>query len=151
MGMIKHLMVSRVAVATAAVVVLAACQRAVNVGSGTGTGPAAAAANPNALPADITPAMLAMGDSLFNNGSCMRCHGRAGVGAQNAPNLTDAQWLQISGTFDEIVKVITNGVPATAIKDTTHRRAMNPRGGPMNLTDPQVRAVAAYVFRLSHK
>jgi mono/diheme cytochrome c family protein len=131
---------------------VAGCHRAVSVGSGAAPTPAGAArsTNVNALPADITPAMLALGDSLFNNGSCQRCHGKGGVGAQNAPNLTDSQWLQITGKYDEIVKVITDGVPRTAIKDSTHQRAMNPRGGPMNLTDPQIRAIAAYVFRLSH-
>ena len=134
----------------AALTMLAGCHRSVVVGS-PGSGPTTATApNPNALPADVTPAMLAMGDSLFNNGSCQRCHGKGGVGAQNAPNLTDAEWLQISGKFDEIVKTITEGVPRASIKDASHRFQMNPRGGPMNLTDQQIRAVAAYVFRLSH-
>lgn len=146
--MTKRPFVSRAAF-VAALALLVGCHRSVTVGSSAGPGPAAAP-NPNALPSDITPAMLTVGDSLFNNGSCQRCHGKGGVGAQNAPNLTDGEWLQISGKYDEIVKVITEGVPRTSIKDATHRFPMNPRGGPMNLTDPQIRAVAAYVFRLSH-
>ena len=147
--MTKNALVTRLAVA-AVLALVAGCHRAVSVGSSAAPTPAGAARNANALPADITPAMLAIGDSLFNNGSCQRCHGKGGVGAQNAPNLTDSQWLQITGKYDEIVKVITDGVPRTAIKDSTHTRPMNPRGGPMNLTDPQIRAIAAYVFRLSH-
>lgn len=105
-----------------------------------------------ARPAAVTAAAIAMGDSLFNNGSCQRCHGKGGVGAANAPALNDMQWLQLkSGSFDEIVKIIVDGVPATAIKDSTHRFAMRARGGPMNLTDEQVQSVAAYVYSLSHK
>ena len=104
------------------------------------------------MPADVTPANIALGDSLFNNGGCVRCHGRAGVGATNAPALNDSQWLQLkAGSYDEIVGVITTGVPAAAIKDSTHKFPMNARGGRMNLTDPQVKAVAAYVYSLSHK
>ena len=103
------------------------------------------------MPAGVTAQMITLGDSLFNNGACQRCHGKLGVGAANGPALNDATWLQISGSYDEIVKVITTGVPRAAIKDSTHRFQMNPRGGPMNLTDDQVKAVAAYVYSLSHK
>ena len=148
--MTKNPLVARLVVA-AAVTLLAGCHRSVSVGSSAAPTPAGAARNANALPSDITPSMLALGDSLFNNGSCQRCHGKGGVGAQNAPNLTDAEWVQITGKYDEIVKVITDGVPRTAIKDASHRFQMNPRGGPMNLTDPQIRAIAGYVFRLSHR
>ena len=54
-------------------------------------------------------------------------------------------WLHSAGKFDELVATITNGVPRTALKDQTRRFPMNPRGGPMNLNDDQVQAVAAYV------
>jgi cytochrome c5 len=129
---------------------IAGCHRATTAAS-PGGGPMAAAASTNRMPAGVTPAMITLGDSLFNNGSCARCHGKAGVGGTNAPNLTDSQWLQISGSYDEIVKIVTDGVPRAAIKDSTHQRAMNPRGGPMQLDDAKVRAVAAYVYSLSHK
>ncbi len=103
-------------------------------------------------PAQVTPVNVALGDSLFNNGNCQRCHGKGGIGAQNAPTLDGKQWLQLkTGSYDEIVKIITEGVPQAAIKDPSHRFAMRPRGGNMNLTDPQVQAVAAYVWRLTHK
>lgn len=103
-------------------------------------------------PAQVTPVNVALGDSLFNNGNCQRCHGKGGVGAQNAPALDGKKWLQLkTGSFDEIVKIITDGVPQAAIKDPTHRFAMRGRGGNMNLTDPQVQAVAAYVWTLTHK
>lgn len=103
-------------------------------------------------PALVTAANVALGDSLFNNGSCQRCHGKGGIGAANAPVLDGKKWVQLkTGSYDEIVKIITEGVPQAAIKDPKHRFNMRARGGPMNLTDPQVKAVAAYVWTLTHK
>ncbi|MBL0170609.1 MAG: cytochrome c [Gemmatimonadaceae bacterium] len=105
-----------------------------------------------AKPAAVTPANIAMGDSIFNNGSCQRCHGKGGIGAPNGPTLDGKKWLQLTtGSFDEIVGIITTGVPAEKIKDPTHKNPMRARGGPMNLTDPQVQALAAYVYTLTHK
>ncbi len=102
----------------------------------------------NALPSDVTPAMIALGDSLFNAGSCQRCHGAKGVGANNGPSLVSDEWLHVDGSYNRLVSLITTGVPRDSLKVTT-RRPMNPRGGPMNLTDDQVRAVASYVFTIS--
>lgn len=117
----------------------------------TGSGANARAATP-VKPAAVTAANIVLGDSLFNNGSCQRCHGKGGVGAPNAPMLDGAKWVQLkTGSFDEIVAIITNGVPAEAIKDPSRKFPMRARGGPMNLTDPQVQAVAAYVYTLTHK
>lgn len=106
----------------------------------------------NARPSQATPTNVALGDSLFNAGGCGRCHGQKGVGAQNGPALDGMHWLQLkSGTYDEIHQLIVTGVPATAIKDPAHKNPMPARGGRMNLTDPQIDAVAAYVWTLSHK
>lgn len=101
-----------------------------------------------AYPPGITAALVARGDSLFNNGSCVRCHGARGIGGQNGPSLVNGPWLHHRGTPDEIAATIATGVPRTALKDAS-RRPMNPRGGPMNLTDEQVKAVAAYVWSIS--
>jgi mono/diheme cytochrome c family protein len=137
-------------VAAAAVVALAACHHGA---AATGAAPASGAAmKAPAKPAAVTAANIALGDSLFNNGACQRCHGKGGVGAANAPALDGKKWVQLqTGSFEEIVQVITLGVPQTAIKDPSHRFAMRSRGGPMNLTDPQIQALAAYVWTLSHK
>lgn len=127
---------------------LSACKRATSPAVGGG----AMAQRAPALPAAVTPANVTLGDSLFNSGGCQRCHGRGGVGAQNGPVLDGAKWVQLTtGSFDEIVALITTGVPATAIKDATRRQPMPARGGRMNLTDPQIQAVAAYVYTLTHK
>lgn len=121
---------------------LAACAKA----SGT-----AAAAQPSGpvMPAGVTPASIAMGDSIFHSGGCQRCHGQKGVGAQNGPSLVAGPWLHSTGKYEEIVATITTGVPRTALKDQARRFPMNPRGGPMNLNDDQVKAVAAYVYSIS--
>jgi mono/diheme cytochrome c family protein len=90
-----------------------------------------------------------MGDSIFNTGACQRCHGLKAVGAQNGPSLVAGPWLHSTGKFEEIAAVITTGVARTALNDQTRRFPMNPRGGPMNLSDDQVNAVAAYVYSIS--
>lgn len=112
---------------------------------------AASAPAPSAptTPAGVTPASIAMGDSIYHSGGCQRCHGQKGVGATNGPSLVAGPWIHSTGKFEEIVATITTGVPRTSVKDATRRFPMNPRGGPMNLTDEQVTAVAAYVWSIS--
>ncbi len=139
------------AVATA-LLVLTACHTSKPATGATPARATAVAARAPARPADVTPANVAMGDSIFNNGSCQNCHGKLGVGGVRAPALDGKKWLQLkTGSYDEIVAIITTGVPAAAIKDTTHKNPMNPRGGRANLTDPQIKAVASYVWTLTHK
>ena len=95
--------------------------------------------------------MVTLGDSLFNNASCQRCHGRGAIGGGNAPSLIRTAWDHGSGSYDDIVKTITNGVPQVEITDPTHRFNMRARGGVQPLlTDDEVKAVAAYVWSLSH-
>ena len=98
-------------------------------------------------PAGVTPAAIALGDSLFHSaGNCYACHG---VNAQGAvgPNLTDAEWIHSDGSYDAIVKQITTGVTA---EESKSKIPMPPKGG-SSITDDQVKAVAAYVYSLSHK
>jgi len=132
--------------AALSLLLLAAACRSSGAGAGTG-----AAAKP-AVPAEVTAARVALGDSLFNNGGCMRCHGAKGIGAQNGPALNDSQWDQLTtGSYEEIRALIVSGVPKDKIKVTTRPNAMGARGGRMNLNDEQISAVAAYVWTLSHK
>jgi cytochrome c5 len=116
--------------------------------------PAGGAANraANAAPSAVTPASIALGDSIFHARGCRNCHGADAKGRQNGPDLTSGHFVQMNGSYDDMVRVITNGVPVTAIKDTAHKRAMPARGGPpAPLTDDQVKAVAAFVWSLNHK
>jgi mono/diheme cytochrome c family protein len=115
-----------------------------------------AAAKPAAKPAAggaggaQSPQQVALGDSIFHGqvagGTCTACHGQDAKGTAVAPNLTDAQWINGDGSYDFIVKTVTNGVP----QPKEHPAPMPPKGG-AQLSDDQVKAVAAYVFSLSHK
>ncbi len=131
-------------------IVFAACSRASGDTAGMAAPNAAAARGP-VVPAGVTPALIAIGDSLFNtnNAPCQRCHGQKAVGGNNGPSLVTGPWVHSSGTYEQIVATITTGVPRASIKDVTRRFPMNPRGGPMNLTDDQVKAIAAYVWSIS--
>jgi cytochrome c5 len=116
------------------------------------SGGAAARAATSATPAEVTPASIALGDSIFHARGCRNCHGPDAKGRQNGPDLTAGKFLQVNGSYNDFVRVITEGVPVTAIKDTSHKRAMPARGGaPTPLTDDQIKAVAAFVWSLNHK
>lgn len=101
-------------------------------------------------PATITPAMLALGDSLFHGligaTSCQACHGADGAQATVAPNLTDAEWLHSDGSWEAIFNTVKSGV----MTPKQFASVMPPWGG-VPMTDEQTRAVAAYVYKLSHK
>ena len=75
---------------------------------------------------------------------CVACHGPGGSGSAAGPVLADQEWLNISGSYDEIVAVITNGVPNPA----QFPAPMPPLGGG-SFTPEQVRELAAYVLALS--
>jgi mono/diheme cytochrome c family protein len=98
-------------------------------------------------PAGVTPALIAQGDSIFHSkGNCYACHGANAEGTVG-PNLTDAEWLHSDGSYDAIVKQVMTGVPKEESKSGI---VMPPRGG-STITDDEVKAVAAYVYSLSHK
>ena len=98
----------------------------------------------------VTPELVALGDKIFRGqeagGTCATCHGQDAKGTPLAPDLTDSQWLNGDGSLEFIVKAVTSGVP----KPKQHPAPMPPMGG-ASLTPEQVRAVAAYVYSLSHK
>jgi mono/diheme cytochrome c family protein len=101
-------------------------------------------------PASITDAELALGDSVFHGligaTSCQSCHGADGAQGTVAPNLTDAEWLHGDGSFEAIHKTIETGV----MTPKQYSSIMPPYGG-APLDAAKHRAVAAYVYRLSHK
>ncbi len=120
---------------------------------------AKAAAKPAAKPAapaaaaaggGPTPQQIALGDSIFHGqvagGTCTACHGQDAKGTAVAPDLTDQQWINGDGSYNFIVHTVTTGVP----QPKQHPAPMPPKGG-ATLSDDQVKAVAAYVFSLSHK
>lgn len=98
-------------------------------------------------PAGITPELIAQGDKVFHGpGNCYACHGTNAQGAVG-PNLTDAEWLHSKGSFEEIVAQVTNGVP----KEESKTGIPMPAKGGGSISDDDVKAVAAYVYSLSHK
>lgn len=123
-------------------------------GGPAGAGPAAASAP--AMPAGVTAQLIAQGDSIYNSPtpqgqpmSCVRCHGPKGDGGQNGPSLTTGPWLHGGRDPANLARIITNGMPRDSIA-ATRRFAMNARGGQQaNLSDAQIRAVAAYVWSIS--
>jgi mono/diheme cytochrome c family protein len=98
-------------------------------------------------PAGITPELIAQGDKVFHGaGNCYACHGTNAEGTVG-PNLTDAEWIHSKGTFEEIVAQITHGVSTEESKSGI---PMPPKGGG-TISDDDIKAVAAYVYSLSHK
>lgn len=98
----------------------------------------------------VTLPMIQLGDSIFHgkaaNGICFTCHGPTAKGIPGlGPNLTDQKWLHGDGSFTFIVGLVTKGVP----KPKEAGAPMLPKGG-AKLSAPQIRAVAAYVFSISH-
>ena len=107
----------------------------------------AAAQEKAAAPAAVTPAAIAKGDTIYHKaGLCYACHGSNAEGAVG-PNLTDAEWLHGDGSYDMIVATVTSGVPADKAKKGI---PMPPKGG-SSITEEEIKAVAAYVYSLSHK
>jgi mono/diheme cytochrome c family protein len=98
-------------------------------------------------PAGATPELIAQGDKIFHGpGNCYACHGSNGEGLVG-PSLTDAEWIHSKGTLEEIAAQVTHGVTKEESKSGI---PMPPKGGG-TLSDDDVKAVAAYVYSLSHK
>lgn len=109
-----------------------------------------AAVNPATLdPATITQAELALGDSVFHGligaTSCQACHAAKGAGGPAAPSLADTAWLHNDGSYGAIYAQIESGVMAPK-----QFSSMMPPFGGTPLTPERHRAVAAYVYSLSH-
>ena len=97
----------------------------------------------------VTPAMIALGDSVYHGqvagATCAGCHGTNAKGTPLAPDLTDSKWIWGDGSLASITKTIREGVPAPK----QHTGVMPPMGG-AQLTPAQLAAVGAYVYSLSH-
>lgn len=98
------------------------------------------------LPAGVTAALIASGDTVFHDNSCIACHGPDAAGTSVGPNLTDATWLNGDGSIGAITKIIEEGVD-----DPKEFRSPMPAMGGADLSVDQLKAVAAYVWSISHK
>jgi mono/diheme cytochrome c family protein len=100
---------------------------------------------PGQLPQGVTAAQGGQGRGLYRS-ACVMCHGEAGQGTQLGPSLVDDQWSQGTGSYEEIIRVVTDGAPATEEFGVP----MPPKGNG-KFTDEQIRAVSAYTFSLARR
>ena len=97
--------------------------------------------------AAVTPELIAQGEKIYQGaGLCYACHGSNAQGAVG-PNLADSEWIHSKGSFEDIVEQVTKGVPKEESKTGV---PMPPKGG-SSISEQEIRAVAAYVYSLSHK
>jgi mono/diheme cytochrome c family protein len=100
---------------------------------------------PVQLPEGVTGEMVAQGEQLFGStGNCFTCHAADGSGTPLAPAVNDANWIHIDGSFESLVQIIAGGVPVPA----QYPAVMPPRGG-AQITEEQVRQIAAYLYSIS--
>lgn len=106
-----------------------------------------AQANPEPRPAGVTDSAIVWGKALFHgSANCAACHGVEGSGTSDGPALTGALWLHGPGTYEWLADQIRRGIPAHG---SLSGLAMPMRGWSM-MNDDDVRAVAAYVWSITH-
>ncbi|HEU5169021.1 MAG TPA: cytochrome c [Gemmatimonadales bacterium] len=95
----------------------------------------------------MTDSAITWGRQLFHgSANCASCHGDDAQGTDDGPALTGALWLHGPGTYDWLVEQINRGLPA---HETWTRKPMPMRGWSA-MPDADVRAVAAYVWAITH-
>ena len=113
------------------------------------TGGVMAAGKSGVLPAGITAAQVALGRAIYQGqakgGTCAGCHGSDGRGSMAGGSLTGPDFAWSDGSVDGLAATITKGVE----KARKVSGAMPALGGSA-LTPEDVKAVAAYVWTLSH-
>ena len=111
------------------------------------SGLASAQAAPRPRPEGVTDSSIAWGRQLFHgSANCASCHGPQARGTDEGPALSGALWLHGPGTYEWLVEQITEGISA---HHTWTGKPMPMRGW-SNMPDEDVRAVAAYVWSITH-
>lgn len=150
--MLKHPRRARRLTASAAIglmLALASCATPETPGMATAAKPIEAAPAPTAsaaLPSGVTAALIASGDAVFHGSSCIACHGEDAKGTAVGPNLADATWLTGDGSLAAITEIVSQGVD-----EPKQFRSPMPALGGAGLSDDDLKAVAAYVWSLSHR
>jgi glucose/arabinose dehydrogenase/mono/diheme cytochrome c family protein len=116
-----------------------------------GTNPDAGATTASlGVPEGATREMVALGERIYHGqvggAACTGCHGDRGQGSVLGPDLTGKKWLWSDGSYAGIAKTIADGVS----QPKQYRSPMPPMGG-AQLTAEQLKALAAYVWGLSHR
>ncbi|HET7600367.1 MAG TPA: cytochrome c [Gemmatimonadales bacterium] len=115
--------------------------------AGTVSGLGTAQTNPEPRPPGVTDSSIAWGRSLFHgSANCAACHGDDARGTDEGPPLTGGLWLHGPGTYEWLVEQIKRGIPA---HHTLSGKPMPMRGW-ANMPDQDVRAVAAYIWSITH-
>jgi mono/diheme cytochrome c family protein len=100
-----------------------------------------------ARPPEVTDSTVARGRQVFHGaGGCSGCHGEAGAGTDRGPALAQGVWLHGPDTYEAILARVLHGVP----KAYSIRGVPMPMRGWNTLSDEAVKAVAAYVWWISH-
>lgn len=87
-----------------------------------------------------------VGHSIYGD-NCAACHGGDARGGKSFPDLTDNDWIW-GGSLEAIAQTIKTGVNST--HDESRISEMPAFGRDAMLDREQVRAVAAYVYSMSH-
>ena len=107
----------------------------------------AAQRTPEGRPSEATDSAIDRGRALFHGSAgCAACHGEKALYTDVAPPLSGALRLNGPGTYTWLIEHITRGVPAHR---TMSGLAMPMRGW-SNMSDDEIRAVAAYVWAVTH-
>jgi mono/diheme cytochrome c family protein len=102
---------------------------------------------PSQRPPGVTDSAIVWGQHLFHGSAgCATCHGEGGRGTERGPNITGAIWLHGPGTYESLIEQVKHGVPASR---SYTGEGMPPRGK-VPMSEEAVRAVAAYVWSISH-
>ena len=94
------------------------------------------------LPPGVTTESAQQGRELYV--VCATCHGPDARGTQLGPSLRDEEWLHIDGSYEEVQRVVREGV-----LEPEEFPVPMPPGGGGSFTEQQLRDVSAYVFALS--
>ncbi|MEO9228017.1 MAG: cytochrome-c oxidase, cbb3-type subunit III [Devosia sp.] len=87
------------------------------------------------------------GRRLFGD-NCAACHGIRGKGNANFPNLTDGDWLWGDGSAATIAETMRVGI--NSAHEETRFAQMPAFGRDQMLSSTEIRAVADFVYSLSH-
>ncbi|CAA9303462.1 MAG: hypothetical protein AVDCRST_MAG68-650 [uncultured Gemmatimonadetes bacterium] len=136
--------------AAAAVLLLGACGRGRPPGDAESGAPAEASGKPvqaaavGKLPPGVSNEAGQQGQELYLR-ACVMCHGENAGGTPLGPSLTDREWLEGNGSFEEIIAVVREGVATPKQFEVP----MPPRGDG-TFSDEQIRAVAAYTYSIAN-
>ena len=102
------------------------------------------------MPPGATQNRSRFGNRIFrgeiSGATCAGCHGSDAKGTPVGPDLTSGTWLWGDGSLPAIAQTITNGVP----EPKNYSGAMPPMGG-VELSQDEIKALAAYVWAVGHR